>query len=308
MNNEEQNIKTIYPNNYEDTTFINLKKSKKFGLISIILGLLPILLFTYCIIYSHGEGENGRGAIIWYFFIYCWTVGIPVFITSIIFSIKAINKSKNTISLLSIIISLFPVIGIVLLFLISFFQSSFIKLNNYIKNNKNNYPFEFANVEFYNIQPSEGKLIFRSNGYLYTSNEGESNEIKYTYDKETNLIKTNNHEIKILYYDKDDIYLYCYYDKKPTIIKSSNTGPIEDLFINSNENINLVEDIKVDNYLIKKDGSVTNSSNLSTNYTYEGSKACLKNTSLCNFFKITINNNYSNIYEIQDNKFIHIKD
>ena len=71
------------------------KKINYPGIISLILAIIPYLLFAFCYIMSNGEGEDGAGAIIWLFVIYLWSVGIPIFIASVVFGILGLIKYKR---------------------------------------------------------------------------------------------------------------------------------------------------------------------------------------------------------------------
>ena len=170
---------------------------------------------------------------------------------------------------------------------------------------------EFVDIEFYNVQPLEGNLIFKSNGFVYSDNEGEETKRIYFYNIITNEIKTFNHTIKIKYYDKKEEFIYTYYDGVPTIIKSENSPYKNDIFINTNEKLNIKEQIKIDNFIISKNGTVTEEKNILydsiSKKQYKGSIACLKNTKICNFYKIVDSNNNEYIYEINGNNFIKVK-
>ena len=121
VNNSYNNVNnTIYNCNYNNGYNNNLKKVKiryrLYGILSIILGLIPILLYVYCIKTANGEDENGAGAIIWLLVIYIWSIGIPIFISSIVLGILSLKEKINIYAILGLIITLIPAIYISTIF------------------------------------------------------------------------------------------------------------------------------------------------------------------------------------------------
>ena len=92
------------------------KKINYPGIISLILAIIPYLLFAFCYFMSNGEGEDGAGAIIWLFIIYLWSAGIPIFIASVVLGILGLfNYRWKVFSIISLILDASP-----MLLLISF--------------------------------------------------------------------------------------------------------------------------------------------------------------------------------------------
>lgn len=100
-----------------------VKTSKILRIISFILAIIPILLIGYCVIASHGEGEDGAGAVMWLVILYYWTIGLPIAAGSIITGIVSYIKQKNVFSIISLILAALPFIAYVLMFLKSFIAS-----------------------------------------------------------------------------------------------------------------------------------------------------------------------------------------
>ncbi len=93
------------------------KNNKNNSFNSLVCALIPIILYVYCYIKSRGDGsEAGAGAIWWLMVLYYWTLGIPLFIASLVFGFSALKKNKlktyKVIALLGIIIDLFPLLYI----------------------------------------------------------------------------------------------------------------------------------------------------------------------------------------------------
>ena len=92
--------------------------SKMISYIAIILSVIPIILFIYLLISSHGSfNENGDGSIWWFLFFYYATVGIPFFITSIILGFLGLKYSKMA-SLISLSINFIKIIFMFILLII----------------------------------------------------------------------------------------------------------------------------------------------------------------------------------------------
>lgn len=81
-------------NNLQDKIAKNLvikkeKRSRMYGIISIVLGLIPILLYLYCI----KDGINS--STMWIIKLYVWSIGTPIFIISIILDILSLKERIN---------------------------------------------------------------------------------------------------------------------------------------------------------------------------------------------------------------------
>ena len=64
-----------------------------YGTIALILSLIPVVVFLFCLITSGGSSdEGGEGAVWWLLLIYYWSLGIPLLITSIVLAIIGLKK------------------------------------------------------------------------------------------------------------------------------------------------------------------------------------------------------------------------
>lgn len=80
------------------------KRSRMYGIISIILGLIPILLYLYCI----NDGINSSTMLI--IKLYVWSIGTPILIISIILDILSLKEKVNIYAIIGLIITIFPII------------------------------------------------------------------------------------------------------------------------------------------------------------------------------------------------------
>ena len=89
---------------------------------SFICAIIPIALLFYCLIVSGGSGsENGVGAVWWYVVIYCWTIGLPLFIVWLVCGILGVKSTRPKLAITSLI--MLPA-GIVLFVLLAVLLSS----------------------------------------------------------------------------------------------------------------------------------------------------------------------------------------
>ena len=82
-------------------------KSKVTGIISLILALIPYLLFFLC--YLGGLWDDDGGTI-WYMIIYIWTIGNPIAFASLVCGIISYKIKANKIALVSYFINFLPLI------------------------------------------------------------------------------------------------------------------------------------------------------------------------------------------------------
>ena len=79
---------------------------------------------------SGGSGdESGAGAVWWLMFIYYISLGIPIFIVSIVFAALGINSKRKVLAIISLVITVMPAVLMILLSLISTILFSAINLN-----------------------------------------------------------------------------------------------------------------------------------------------------------------------------------
>ena len=93
-----------------DKKLVDSSKYNSYSIASLVLALIPVLLFAFCYIYSGGDtSEAGNGAIFWLLIIYFWTIGFPIAIISIILGITSFKHKKGIVSILGIIIGSLPI-------------------------------------------------------------------------------------------------------------------------------------------------------------------------------------------------------
>jgi hypothetical protein len=96
-----------------------------FAYVALCTSLIPIIVFLYCLIESGGSGdESGAGAVWWLMFIYCISLGVPVFVISVVFAALGINSKKKKLAIISLAITLMPVVLIIVLAIITTIVSS----------------------------------------------------------------------------------------------------------------------------------------------------------------------------------------
>ena len=77
-----------------------LKKSKRNGIISFVLGIIPLLLYLFCVI------NSVSGTLSLLMLAYYATIGIPVAIISIVTGIISLKYKINILAIIGIIVSL----------------------------------------------------------------------------------------------------------------------------------------------------------------------------------------------------------
>ena len=89
----------------------NNKDCLKYSILSIVLGLIPIIIITAFYIYSGGDlSENGAGAIFWLVPIYFFAIGFPIAGLSVFLGFKSFKIKKNILSIIGMIIGSLPFI------------------------------------------------------------------------------------------------------------------------------------------------------------------------------------------------------
>ena len=179
-----------------------------------------------------------------------------------------------------IFIGTIVMIGFILLIVGILFKLSIIKIGDTP---------EFVDVRFYALQPAEGYLTFKSNGYVIKTDQEEEYKYLYTYNKENNVIKFKNTTIKVLHYNKDIGFIYAYYNDKPVIIRTENAPQIKNLFISTDEPVD--DNLNIGNQ--DKEAKIY--------------IACLKGTDLCNFLKKeNKKRNMVSVFEIRGEELVAI--
>jgi len=98
-------------------------RNRKFAYISLFTGMLPIILFIYCLLLSRADVKGTS----WLLLIaYYLTIGIPLSIVSIAFAILGLKSKRKMVSIMSLIISLLPVIAY-----ISIMVTGYVSVLNY---------------------------------------------------------------------------------------------------------------------------------------------------------------------------------
>lgn len=93
---------------------MNDKKCLKYSILSIVLGLIPIIILAAFYMYSGGDlSENGKGAIFWLVPIYFLTIGFPIAGLSVFLGFKGFKIKKNVLSIIGMIIGALPFIFVV---------------------------------------------------------------------------------------------------------------------------------------------------------------------------------------------------
>ena len=89
--------------------------SSGFAIASFILTMIPILLISYVIAASEGGSDNGKGAIFWLVIFYYWSVGVPIFILSIVFAIIGLRSKQRALAIASLVIKFTAPVSIFIL-------------------------------------------------------------------------------------------------------------------------------------------------------------------------------------------------
>jgi hypothetical protein len=75
----------------------------KYAIASLLIALIPVVLFLYCYVASDGStNEGGAGAVWWMVIIYYWTLGIPLAIASIVLAIMGLKSKFRWASIVSL--------------------------------------------------------------------------------------------------------------------------------------------------------------------------------------------------------------
>ena len=81
------------------------------GIFAIILSLIPVIVYVSCFFGSSGStSEDGTGAVWWLLVIYYWTVGIPIFIASVILGLIGLKNPNKQPAQISFFIHLAKII------------------------------------------------------------------------------------------------------------------------------------------------------------------------------------------------------
>ena len=105
-NNENNNEQTLTPEE------IKMKKKANF---SLIVAIIPILIFFYCLIVSGGSTSEGDAGLVWIFFFgYYIPIGGFLSFVSLANSIELLNTKWANQSLLTIFLLFVPVLLIII--------------------------------------------------------------------------------------------------------------------------------------------------------------------------------------------------
>ncbi len=75
----------------------------KHAIASLIIALIPVVLFLYCYVTSDGStNEGGAGAVWWMMIFYYWTLGIPLAIASIVLAVMGLKSKYYWASIVSL--------------------------------------------------------------------------------------------------------------------------------------------------------------------------------------------------------------
>ncbi len=109
---EKSTPKTVTPINQNKQ-----KDHKVWSIVSIISALIPLFLWTYCIIISGGNTNEGQssGGVWWLMIWYYFTIGFPLMIVSVAFGIIGLGTSLKGLATLSLIIKTLTIIFVMLL-------------------------------------------------------------------------------------------------------------------------------------------------------------------------------------------------
>lgn len=89
------------------------------AIISFIASIVPICLWTYCFIASHGNSNEGTGGAVWWLMIiYYWSLGIPLLVMSLAFGIRGLKTKLRWLSITSITIKIATILTLVVILLI----------------------------------------------------------------------------------------------------------------------------------------------------------------------------------------------
>ena len=87
----------------------------KYAIASLIIALIPVVLFLYCYVTSGGStNEGGAGAVWWMVIFYYWTLGIPLAIASLVLAIMGLKSKYYWASIVSLSIKVLLLVIIIL--------------------------------------------------------------------------------------------------------------------------------------------------------------------------------------------------
>lgn len=116
INENQTNVNQVKGNQVRETKFNKLFRHLS-GLISLVTAILPILLYIICVVLSHGEGEDGDGAIGWLLVLYLWFAAIPVFLISVVTGIYGIKGKTKILAVLGLLVDI-ALVGLIMYFMI----------------------------------------------------------------------------------------------------------------------------------------------------------------------------------------------
>ena len=97
---------------------VKLKSRSVWAVLSMVCSMIPVILWTYCLIASGGDTqENGRGAVWGLIFFYYFTVGFPLSGLSIVFGAAGLNTRLYWLARISLYIKMLTISSIMLLIL-----------------------------------------------------------------------------------------------------------------------------------------------------------------------------------------------
>lgn len=100
------------------------RNNKPWAVLSMVATIIPILLWLYCIVTSKGSfNESGTGVVWWLMVIYYWTLGIPLFIMSLVFGVKGLKTNSYKLATASILLKVATIVGIILFVVFSMISS-----------------------------------------------------------------------------------------------------------------------------------------------------------------------------------------
>lgn len=92
------------------------KDCRAWAIVSIVATMIPILLWSYCLLASGGSRtENGSGSVMALIFVYYATLGIPLAVVSIVYGKKGLDTSLRWLANLSLWLKSIMIIVIALL-------------------------------------------------------------------------------------------------------------------------------------------------------------------------------------------------
>jgi hypothetical protein len=95
----------------------NTNNNEKLGKIAFYLSLIFYILLAYFFIKTKGSFSEGDEGIYWaFFFGYCFTIGIPIFISSIVLGIMGLKSGNPIPAKRSLILNAFKIVALLILF------------------------------------------------------------------------------------------------------------------------------------------------------------------------------------------------